>query len=30
MQKKNNIDFDLVESKKTKKIIKSYADNFLL
>ncbi len=27
--KKNNIDFDLVESKKTKKIIKSYADNFL-
>tara|TARA_B100000963_G_scaffold206741_1_gene180081 strand:- start:89 stop:370 length:282 start_codon:yes stop_codon:yes gene_type:complete len=27
--KKNNIDFDLVESKKVKKIIKSYADNFL-
>jgi len=27
--KKNNIDFDLVESKKIKQIIKSYADNFL-
>ena len=27
--KKNNIDFDLIESKKSKKIIKSYADNFL-
>ena len=27
--KKNNINFDLVESKKTKQIIKSYADNFL-
>ena len=27
--KKNNIDFDLIESKKTKQIIKSYADNFL-
>ena len=27
--KKNNIDFDLIDSKKTKQIIKSYADNFL-
>ena len=27
--KKNNIDFDLIESNKTKQIIKSYADNFL-
>ena len=27
--KKNNIDFDVIESKKIKKIIKSYADNFL-
>ena len=27
--KKNNIDFDLIKSKKTKQIIKSYADNFL-
>ena len=27
--KKNNIDFDIIEPKKTKRIIKSYADNFL-
>ena len=27
--KKNNIDFEIVEPKKSKLIIKSYADNFL-
>ena len=27
--KKNNIDFDLIEKKKIKKIIKSYANNFI-
>ena len=27
--KKNNIDFELIEPKKNKLIIKSYADNFL-
>ncbi len=27
--KKNNIEFDIIEPKKTKRIIKSYADNFL-
>tara|TARA_B100000963_G_scaffold90499_1_gene77987 strand:+ start:438 stop:719 length:282 start_codon:yes stop_codon:yes gene_type:complete len=26
---KNNIDYELIERKKSKKIIKSYADNFL-
>ena len=27
--KKNKIDFDLIEPKKRKTVIKSYADNFL-
>ena len=27
--KKNNIDFEVIEPKKNKLIIKSYADNFL-
>ncbi len=26
--KKNNIDFEIIEPKKTKNILKSYADNF--
>ena len=28
--KKNNIKFDIIEPKKSKLIIKSYADNFLI
>ena len=29
MQKKNNIEYEIIEPKKNKLKIKSYADNFL-
>ena len=29
LSKKNNVNYEIIESKKSKPIIKSYADNFL-